>query len=137
MTLPTVQEFKNTLRQALSAEQTSSTLTACDMDLFGRHNAILCRSRNYDADCANLFKDLCFARIEKIVKNSELYAEYRKGHEFLCPEEQYLLEKFVRERKRFKDVNVLIQELRRLKTKFGATPGDVDDYVPDQEDGDA
>lgn len=134
MTLPTGQEFKSILQQALEVEQASPSLTTCDMQLLGRQNAILCRTRDYDKECGTLFNELCFCRVEKIVKNVDLYAEYKVLMERMCSEEQYLLEKFRRERKRFKDSNVLIQELRRLKTKYGPVPGDVDDYVPDEEE---
>ena len=132
MTLPSSQEFKSTLQHALDAERASPSLASCDTQLLGRQQAILCRTREYDEECGNLFNELVFCRIEKIVKNADLYAEHKALAEKMCPEEQYLLEKFRRERKHFKDVNVLIQELRRLKTKYGPIPGDVDDYVPDE-----
>lgn len=132
MSLPTNEEFKNTLKEAIQSEKITPALTSCDMQLFGRQHAILCRTREYDKECGELFNELVFCRIEKIVKNPEMYANYKVLMERMCPEEQYLLEKFRRERKHFKDANVLIQELRRLKTKYGPIPGDVDDYVPEE-----
>lgn len=127
MTLPTNQEFINTVRAAILAEKESPTLIDCDTQLLGRQLAILCRANDYDPRSGTLFNELCLDRIEKIVKNADLYANYKKLLDRMCPEEQYLLEKFRRGRKRFRDANLLIQELRRWKTKYGPIPGETQD----------